>query len=164
MLQCQCNTASHSCVCLPLLVAFFFFFVFLLLLLLLLLLVLLLLACACFFFVFIFLCLSQRLCISHTRPVFSAVQASEEKTQHQPNMPGEKIVDLIRAKEEAGERFVSFEFFPPKTDAGLQSLVARIGRYKEQGVCRACRVSCVSCVQDWMRQEQPRCCSPQLSL
>ncbi|EGD79531.1 methylenetetrahydrofolate reductase [Salpingoeca rosetta] len=47
-------------------------------------------------------------------------------------MPGEKIIDLITTKQNAKEKFISFEYFPPKTDDGVKSLIDRIGRYKTQ--------------------------------
>ena len=39
-----------------------------------------------------------------------------------------KIIDKIRGYKEAGKPFYSFEYFPPKTDAGLHNLYARLDR------------------------------------
>ena len=40
-------------------------------------------------------------------------------------MSSVKIIDKINAKAEKGELFYSFEYFPPKTDEGVQNLVER---------------------------------------
>jgi methylenetetrahydrofolate reductase (NADPH) len=52
------------------------------------------------------------------------------------------IAELIKAKQAAGEAFVSFEFFPPRTDEGVANLVPRMGRYQAQGQC-VCVCVCV---------------------
>lgn len=44
-----------------------------------------------------------------------------------------KIVDLVKAKEEAKEPFVAFEYFPPRTDKGLENLYRRVQLMKHQG-------------------------------
>ena len=44
-----------------------------------------------------------------------------------------KIVDLIKAKEAAKEPFIAFEYYPPRTDAGLEKLYERVQRMKLQG-------------------------------
>ena len=44
-----------------------------------------------------------------------------------------KIVDLVKAKEEAKETFVAFEYFPPRTDKGLENLYTRVQDMKKQG-------------------------------
>lgn len=49
-------------------------------------------------------------------------------------MPGNKIIDLIIKKQNENDSFISFEFFPPKTDDGVKSLMERIERYKHQGI------------------------------
>lgn len=36
-----------------------------------------------------------------------------------------KIIDKINAKVDAGEKFFSFEYFPPKTDEGVHNLHER---------------------------------------
>jgi methylenetetrahydrofolate reductase (NADPH) len=36
-----------------------------------------------------------------------------------------KIIDKINAKIEAGEKFFSFEYFPPKTEDGVKNLHER---------------------------------------
>merc|ERR1711916_99028 len=43
-----------------------------------------------------------------------------------------KISDTLQNLANNGEKFVSFEFFPPKTDEGVASLMARADRYKLQ--------------------------------
>jgi hypothetical protein len=40
-------------------------------------------------------------------------------------MVGQKIIDVLKKKIEAGETFYSFEYFPPKTDEGVQNLYER---------------------------------------
>jgi methylenetetrahydrofolate reductase (NADPH) len=47
-------------------------------------------------------------------------------------MPGEKIIDLVRKKEAAGEPWIAFEYYPPRTDEGVANLVARFDRMKLQ--------------------------------
>lgn len=47
------------------------------------------------------------------------------------NDPNPKIIDLIKKKEAGSKPFVSIEFFPPRTDAGVKNLYARMGRMKE---------------------------------
>jgi len=42
-----------------------------------------------------------------------------------------RIIDLIQKKEAGSKPFVSIEFFPPRTDAGVKNLYARMGRMKE---------------------------------
>lgn len=44
-----------------------------------------------------------------------------------------RIVDKLREKVEKGEKFFSFEFFPPKTAAGTQNLIARMSRMADLG-------------------------------
>ena len=41
-----------------------------------------------------------------------------------------KICDLIAEKAKAGEDWVSYEFFPPRTEQGVKNLVARFERMK----------------------------------
>jgi len=43
-----------------------------------------------------------------------------------------KIAPLIKAKEEAKEPFVAFEYFPPRTEDGLMKLYDRVQRMKLQ--------------------------------
>lgn len=43
-------------------------------------------------------------------------------------MSSRKIVDMIKEKEEKNETFFSFEYFPPRTDRGVQNLYARLER------------------------------------
>lgn len=45
----------------------------------------------------------------------------------------EKIIDKLNAKMAAGELFFSFEYFPPKTDEGVQNLVERQKRMATYG-------------------------------
>ena len=45
-----------------------------------------------------------------------------------------KIAPLIKAKEEAKEPFVAFEYFPPRTEDGLKKLYDRIQRMKLQSM------------------------------
>lgn len=40
-------------------------------------------------------------------------------------MGGQKIIDVLNKKIEAGDTFYSFEYFPPKTDEGVQNLYER---------------------------------------
>eukprot|EP00730_Choanoeca_flexa_P017994 TRINITY_DN8723_c0_g1_i3.p1 TRINITY_DN8723_c0_g1~~TRINITY_DN8723_c0_g1_i3.p1 ORF type:complete len:195 (+),score=44.15 TRINITY_DN8723_c0_g1_i3:94-678(+) len=47
-------------------------------------------------------------------------------------MAGFKINERLTELESKGEKFVSFEFFPPKTEDGVKALMARIGRYSKQ--------------------------------
>jgi len=42
-----------------------------------------------------------------------------------------KICDLIAEKAKAGEDWVSYEFFPPRTEQGVKNLVARFERMKQ---------------------------------
>ena len=44
----------------------------------------------------------------------------------------EKIIDLIHARDDNAPPFVSFEFFPPRTDQGVTNLLARLDRMKTQ--------------------------------
>lgn len=44
-----------------------------------------------------------------------------------------KIITELRRREAAGEKFVSFEFFPPKTEDGVAPLLERMKRFKLQG-------------------------------
>lgn len=44
-----------------------------------------------------------------------------------------KISELIAEKEAKGETFFSFEFFPPKTERGVQNLYARLDRMSKFG-------------------------------
>ncbi|KNC53226.1 methylenetetrahydrofolate reductase [Thecamonas trahens ATCC 50062] len=44
-----------------------------------------------------------------------------------------KIIEKIRAKEEANEKYFSLEFFPPRTDAGCANLLARLQRMSQLG-------------------------------
>jgi methylenetetrahydrofolate reductase (NADPH) len=37
-----------------------------------------------------------------------------------------KIVELIKAKEDKGEVWWAFEYFPPRTDAGVANLYERM--------------------------------------
>lgn len=48
-------------------------------------------------------------------------------------MAGFKINDRLKELEAQGEKFVSFEFFPPKTDEGVKALMSRAERYSKQG-------------------------------
>jgi methylenetetrahydrofolate reductase (NADPH) len=41
-----------------------------------------------------------------------------------------KIIDKINAKIETGEKFFSFEYFPPKTDEGVKNLHERQAKMK----------------------------------
>jgi methylenetetrahydrofolate reductase (NADPH) len=41
-------------------------------------------------------------------------------------IPSRKICEIIKEKEEKNEVYFSFEYFPPKTDKGLQNLYARL--------------------------------------
>jgi methylenetetrahydrofolate reductase (NADPH) len=41
-------------------------------------------------------------------------------------IPSRKITDLIQEKEDKNEVYFSFEYFPPRTDRGLQNLYARL--------------------------------------
>ncbi|EDQ89425.1 uncharacterized protein MONBRDRAFT_32490 [Monosiga brevicollis MX1] len=43
-----------------------------------------------------------------------------------------KISDRLQELSAKGEKFVSFEFFPPRTDDGVTSLMSRIQRYNDQ--------------------------------
>lgn len=43
-----------------------------------------------------------------------------------------KIIDAINDKVQNGENFLSFEFFPPRTDDGVKNLYARFDRMKAQ--------------------------------
>ena len=38
------------------------------------------------------------------------------------------ISDLIKAKQEEGKPFIAFEYFPPRTDSGVQNLYQRFER------------------------------------
>ena len=51
----------------------------------------------------------------------------------QPGMACERIEDALRRLEAEKQSFVSFEFFPPKTEDGVKALVERIKRYQRQG-------------------------------
>jgi methylenetetrahydrofolate reductase (NADPH) len=42
-----------------------------------------------------------------------------------------KIIDKINEKLNKNETFYSFEYFPPKTDTGIENLLERIERMKE---------------------------------
>lgn len=42
-----------------------------------------------------------------------------------------KIIDKLRKSEKEGSPYFSFEFFPPKTDAGVQNLMTRIARMSD---------------------------------
>lgn len=44
-----------------------------------------------------------------------------------------KINELIAAKSAAGETFIAFEFFPPRTEAGVEALYGRMERFRAQG-------------------------------
>mmetsp|Transcript_31306 Transcript_31306/g.43397 ORF Transcript_31306/g.43397 Transcript_31306/m.43397 type:complete len:383 (-) Transcript_31306:136-1284(-) len=44
----------------------------------------------------------------------------------------EKIVDKINACKKTGKPFVSFEYFPPRTDDGVKNLYERLGRMAKQ--------------------------------
>lgn len=41
-----------------------------------------------------------------------------------------KIIDAIKAKEDAGEEWVSYEYFPPRSEAGVANLEARFDRMR----------------------------------
>ena len=44
-----------------------------------------------------------------------------------------KIIDMIKEREaKTAEPFIAFEYFPPRTDEGVQNLYARLGRMKMQ--------------------------------
>ncbi len=42
-----------------------------------------------------------------------------------------KIIDKINDKINKGEKFYSFEYFPPKTETGLENLLERIERMNQ---------------------------------
>lgn len=44
-----------------------------------------------------------------------------------------KIIDLILAKEGAEETYVAFEYFPPRTQTGVDNLYDRFGKMAKQG-------------------------------
>lgn len=45
---------------------------------------------------------------------------------------GHKIIDLIKVKDAEKKPYFAFEFFPPRTEAGVKNLVERFHRMKEQ--------------------------------
>mmetsp|Transcript_1827 Transcript_1827/g.4212 ORF Transcript_1827/g.4212 Transcript_1827/m.4212 type:complete len:622 (+) Transcript_1827:238-2103(+) len=49
-------------------------------------------------------------------------------TSPRPSAVGEKIIDKIRRSVKEGRKFYSFEFFPPKTQAGVMNLYSRMDR------------------------------------
>jgi len=42
-----------------------------------------------------------------------------------------KIIDLIKNKEDGSKPFISIEFFPPRTEAGVKNLYSRMERMKK---------------------------------
>jgi len=46
-------------------------------------------------------------------------------------LKGEKISDLIFQKSNEGKPWISFEYFPPKTEKGVENLISRIERMKD---------------------------------
>ncbi len=48
-------------------------------------------------------------------------------------MAGAKIIDLINARDAAAGPFIAFEYFPPRTEAGVANLRERFGRMKVMG-------------------------------
>jgi methylenetetrahydrofolate reductase (NADPH) len=42
-----------------------------------------------------------------------------------------KVIDKINEKIKSGEPFYSFEYFPPKTEGGIENLLERIERMSQ---------------------------------
>ena len=49
-----------------------------------------------------------------------------DASEHRP------LAERIREKEERGEKYIAFEYFPPRTDDGVQNLYERFHRMKAQ--------------------------------
>lgn len=59
---------------------------------------------------------------------------------------GRKISELIRERRPEDGPFIAFEFFPPRTESGVQNLRARFARLQQQGMLQArCRTRCSVC-------------------
>lgn len=44
-----------------------------------------------------------------------------------------KIIDLIKERENRGDTFIAFEYFPPRTEEGAKNLTRRFKRMAAQG-------------------------------
>jgi len=66
--------------------------------------------------------------ISSSYSIMSATDATEVK----PPAAGRKINEIIAEKEAAGKPWFAFEYYPPRTEKGVENLCARFGKMQKQ--------------------------------